>query len=389
MSPSASDLRRVRPSSPIARLLVDAVQQAPLAQDYRWDDIDARELQMAALVHGVAPATYLHLRSSDDVPDELRSRLQTSHRDQLFRHMRVLSDMRPVVSALDDAGVAWVAVKGPVLAETVWPRADMRAYTDVDLVVDRRRFSDVLAALETVGASLVDRNWPFIRDQGRAELSLTLAYGTALDLHWDLVNDIDLRRVFRFPQEEMYERARRIQLEGMAVPTLDPVDTVLHLAYHSVLSGGHRLVWLRDFQLATAAPGMDWDELARRAERYGVRLALDLMIQRTQRVLGPVAPSGFRGRRSLWSGVASVADRLRPVPALPGDNRLSGRIVFQSTRGGSASSLLAGVRDLRKDRSNPVVRQENPLHLDVDDPAARAEYLAAVEGPEPSRARGH
>ncbi len=45
----------VRPTAPVAQLLVDAVQQRPLAGDYDWSQIDPTELQMAALVHGVGP----------------------------------------------------------------------------------------------------------------------------------------------------------------------------------------------------------------------------------------------------------------------------------------------------------------------------------------------
>jgi hypothetical protein len=370
----------VRPTAPIARLLVDAVQQRPLAGDYDWSQIDPTELQMAALVHGVAPSTYLHLRSQPGVPQEVTQRLQTSHRDQLARHLRTLSDLRQAGAALNEAGITWTTVKGPVLAERVWPRPDMRAYTDVDLVVDRRRFDDALAALTASGATMVDQNWPFIRQQMRAELTLMLPYGTPLDLHWDLVCDPDMRRVFRFPHEEMYQRIEHVEIGGTTVPTFDAVDSLLHLAYHMVHSGGHKLVWLKDFQLTAALPGIDWDEVVSRARRYGVELALDLTVQRTERVLGPIAGATARGRRFVWSGVAAAADRLRPVPHLPGAKKLSGRIVFQSTRATSAASAVAALRDVRKDREGAPPGSANPLHEVHEDAQARSEYLAAVQG---------
>ena len=117
---------------PAARVLIDSVQQVP-DQSYPWDRIDPDNLLRAALLHGVAPAVALHLRGRPDVPKELNQRLQGCYRDQLARHLRTLSDLRRASEALRRAGLIWAVVKGPALAERLWPRPDMRLYVDLDL----------------------------------------------------------------------------------------------------------------------------------------------------------------------------------------------------------------------------------------------------------------
>ncbi len=208
-----------------------------------------------------------------------------------------------------------------------------------------------------------------------------LPYGTPLDLHWHLVCDPDMRRVFRFPHEEMYASGSSTSRSAArpcrpSTPSTRCCTSPTTWCTRAVTE----LVWLKDFQLAAALPGIDWDEVVSRARRYGVELALDLTVQRTERVLGPVAAATARGRRFVWSGVAAAADRLRPVPHLPGAKKLSGRIVFQSTRATSAASAVAALRDVRKDREGAPPGSANPLHEVHEDAQARADYLAAVQG---------
>lgn len=371
-----------RDPRPTARLLIDAVQGAP-AQSYPWEEIDLDDALHASLSHGVTPALAVHVRGRADVPGDFAAKLQACYRDQLARHLRTLADLRRLAGILDGAGLRWAVVKGPALAERLWPRPDLRLYVDLDIIVERQRLKDAVELLEGNGVTLVDRNWPFMLERVQGELSMALPYGTPLDLHWHLVNDRGLRKSFAFPMDEILDRAAPTQLGSVVAPVMDPVDTVLHLAYHMVHSGGHRLVWLRDFHLAVSSPDLDWDELTRRAHRYGCSLALALSLRRTERVLCP--PGGYprAPRAGIWGHLAARADSWRPVPQLPGERR-SGRIVFQSTRAGFAASLAAGasaaVGRTHSDDDRPP-GDTNPLHLVRDDARSRHRYFEIVGGP--------
>lgn len=375
--------QRPEPSSdprPAARLLVDAVQQVS-GQRYDWSRIDGDELVRASLQHGVTPALAVHLRGRDDAPAALVDKLQGCYRDQLARHLRTLADLRRLADILNDSGFRWAVMKGPALAEGLWPRPDLRLYVDLDILVERQRLGEAVDVLQASGATLVDRNWPFILARRQGELSLTMPFSTPLDLHWHLVNDAQMRRVFTFPVDEVLGRAAPTQLGKVIAPVMDPVDTVLHLAYHMVHSGGHRLVWLRDFDLALSVPELDWDELYRRAARYGCRQAMAVSVQRTQRVLRPHQPHLLTAPTGIWPRFAAVADRWRPVPKLPHE-RGSGRILFQATRDSLRTSVGELVHDAihRRGFEEPGTPGSNPLHRDVDDPAARQRYFSLVSG---------
>lgn len=367
-----------RDPRPMARVLIDAVQGAP-AQAYPWEQIDPHALLRASLTHGVTPALAVHLRGRDDVPTALTERLQGCYRDQLARHIRTLADLRKLAAILNDAGFTWAVVKGPALAERLWPRPDLRLYVDLDIVIERRRLGDSVALLEASHVKLVDRNWPFILGRVQGELSMALPYGTPLDLHWHLVNDQRLRRTFSFPMDDVLGRSIPTVLGSVEAPVLDPVDTVLHLAYHMVHSGGHRLVWLKDFDLAVSVPELDWTALYARAEQYGCVLALALSLQRTQRVLQPVEGYPAPHRGGAWAQLAAAADRWRPVPQLPGERR-SGRIVFQSTRATvSTSAVAAGFAAAGRSREEDAEPgAPNPLHIVNDDLEARRRYFDMV-----------
>ncbi len=335
-------------------------------------------LHEAAAWHRVGPAVFLALAPvTDDVG--LLGPLEAAYVQQKMRQLRSLADLRAAGAALTAAGVGWALLKGAAVAQR-WPRPDMREYYDLDLLVERRRFATALDALVGAGARLVDRNWPLVRDQVRAELTVQLPFGTGLDLHWDLVNAAPLRRELTFPTEELLARAVPLEVGSTEAPVLDPVDTLLHLGYHTTLSGGYRLLWLMDMASASADQA-DWALVRARARAYGVELPLRLALDRAARVF-PLPAEATRPRRrcATWRAVAAAVDHVVPLPWTPGDRRTA-RIVYQNARSTTARSLAATWRDGLRRRGGPAgtTEEANPLHLDVPDTGARDAYLAVVQ----------
>lgn len=354
------------------------VQQPSIAADLRC--IDPKDLWYAAAWHRITPAIYLLLKDgSTDEHERLIPALRAGYQQQLARHLQTLADLKVVGKALNDAQIRWCVVKGPALT-TIWPRPDMREYGDLDILVDRHRLADTLDVLVASKVRLVDRNWPLIRQQMRGELTLQLPYGTKLDLHWDLVNEASLRTIFTFPNEQMLARTRTVNIGGVPVPTLDPADTLLHLGYHTSLSGAYRLMWLKDLEAATAN-GLDWDLAARRAKLSGVGLPLAISLDRALRVLTFTStPPSRTSDFPVWRGLTRLADRVRPVPWTPGESG-SARILYQNARATSVRSIPPVIRDAV--RRKPEQRDEswtNPLHDDRPDADARESYISLVEG---------
>jgi hypothetical protein len=370
---------------PLARLLLDAVRgDKGDACPPGLRGTPAEDVVAAGRLHRVTPAVERLTRTWPDEPAGWRPALERAKHDQLMRHLRALADVRAVGTVLDDASVPWVAVKGPVLAGAIWPAANMREYFDVDLIVAPHRFEDALGLLEDRGVRLLDRNWPAIRRSGRAELAMITPAGTPLDLHWHVAVPADLRGAFRLDVDAMLERRRTVALGGQQVPTLDPVDTVLHLAFHAAQSGANRLMWLADVRFALEHGRVDVAELERRARASGTWLAVRSVLDRAHRVLGLAADQVPRGPRPPWVRLAGLRDARFPFPGLPGDPALGGNEYSAARRGllDSAGVLvhhhLAARRAGRRHAAG--LDEHRPLQADVPDARARASYFRDVLG---------
>lgn len=342
-----------------------------------WSVHQAATLVEAADAHRIAPALW-RLASVTGAPSAVVDPLRSLYDDQMIRHLTVEADLGWAAGMLDRAGVPWVAIKGPVLSDVLWPRPDMRQYYDLDLLVDRHHFETVIMTLIEGGAQLIDRNWPLIRQQMRAELTLILPYGTSLDLHWHVLNDRDLRRSMYFDAGPLLARAKPVSIGTLVAPTLDPVDTLLTVALHAAHSGATRLLWLKDTERAAAAI-VDWAEVGRRATSTGLNLALTTVVRKAWRVLGTQQQTtGWSLATGVVPALAGLIDHVIPVVRAGGHGR-SGQLLYRSLRRSAWQTGAAAVGELGR---APVVwpdRQGNPLHADVPDAGARTAYFREVE----------
>ncbi len=338
---------------------------------------DLAHVARAADFHGVSGCAYHSLRSlpGGSPPAALERQYHQSLRD----HLRTLADLAHIAPVLDGLGMPWLVFKGPVLAETVYARPDLRSYTDLDVVVPSTALGTVLDALEAAGAALVDRNWRLLEERMFGQVLLSLPHGTPLDLHWHLVHDVILRRRFRVPVADVLARARRLRVGGVVVPVPDPVDSVLFLALHACLAGGHRLVWLKDLEQAVRSVAPFWDDVVSRGRAWDVALPVSVTLGQARRVLGAGVPidvldalAGGRG----WGLIVDAAYRMSPVERGLG-YRSAARMVTRSTRTSVPSSALELARHIAGAVSQPLVRE--PPRVDVDPESPQSSRHAAGE----------
>ncbi|MDX6521681.1 MAG: hypothetical protein QOJ31_441 [Gaiellales bacterium] len=345
---------------------------------------DPRTLGRAAADHGVTNLAYLTMRGLPGLDAELLSLLTTVYHLNLTHHMKVIGDVARLGEALDGHQIPFMVVKGPVLAEVVYPRNDLRAYDDVDLVVPRRRFADAISALIGAECDVLDRNWRRIRREMRGQVHMTARYGTSVDVHWHLLNRGSVRSAFRLEMDELFERARPVSLDGPRVMTLDPIDTLLHLALHAGLSGGAKLSWLKDIERAAAVEPIEWDELVRRARAWGAGEVIAVSFRRSRSLLDAPIPDGvveaLSGNR-VWQTLVRGSERLSP-PERPPNRPTLARAVTRATRAGLAPSVAALVSrlgaDLAEQASRLAGRGGAILSTAEGDESDRLAYLDAV-----------
>ncbi|WP_402467045.1 nucleotidyltransferase family protein [Isoptericola aurantiacus] len=368
--PSGPGRRQVR------RILLDAVRGDREGGTADVEGLDLALLGESAREHRIRPAVHRYLAATAEIPS-----VTAAARRQSMRHLLLLAGLREVGGHLDDAGVRWAVGKGPVAAGHLWPSAAMREYTDLDLYIAPQDFPTAVEALLDSGCVLVDRNWPALLRSGRGELAMRAPRGQMLDLHWSVAVRPELRRAFRIDLDAMLAARRTVEIGGIDVPTFDPVDGALLLAFHACQEGANRLLWLGDVWHAAREPGFDWSELEDRARSFDVYAPVMQVCARVDRVLG----LGEHGRRAVqgltgfWPWIVRQRERRLPGVLLPGDRHGDGRLIA-ATRNGPLSSLAVAVGSgLEVRRIQRRVARNGPegnvLDLDVPDDDARSAYL--------------
>ena len=327
-------------------------------------------------------ATVVEVLVHQDVA--LPASLRSSRFAAAATHLAAAVELRGLAGILGDAGVRWLVLKGPVLAQVVYLRPGARTYDDVDVLVHPDDLAEAVTALEADGYVVLDRNWALVARTARGEISVESPSGMTIDLHWHPVNDARVRASLQVDVCAMVDRRIVVDVDGLTVPTLDRPDTVLYVALHGCLAGGHELKWLLDLQQAVRWAGVDAETLRTRSGAHGVTQNLAVMARRAARYVDPSLTelADALGPVTGWAKVCrKVSDRAAPVGITAGVR--SGRTVISSTRSSSARSARALVRvlvDSRRRRLRPPAQRVgvDTLHRAAGTEADRDRWFAAA-----------
>ena len=336
-------------------------------------------LPEAAAMHRVSGTVLRGLDGIPGIPDEVRTALAARRDQSAMNHLLIVGALSQIGRRFDEAGLSWVAMKGPVVAALLYASAGDRTYGDLDLLVDRRDFPKAVQVLEDLGYAHDIHNWALAEQMLAGQVGLATAT-VHVDLHWHLHYSEEDRRPFAFPIEAMIERGRRVAVSGVDTPTLDPIDTLLTLAFHAARSDGHRLMWFKDVERSVVVDRPDFDELVQRARAYRCGGPVGLILNRARYLLDTPIPVDVvlaLMPRSLRI-VDDLATRVENPLQLHERTTVT-RWLTRSVRASVASSMFAvpqrATRSLRRGLFPPPPNE-------TDAPDEKAAYLAAVVGSE-------
>ena len=214
------------------------------------------------------------------------------------------------------AGVRHAILKGPAVA-IAYEDSD-REFVDLDILVDPEQMSVAIAALEEHGAWVLgELPWP--RPDGVGELAVGLERGVTVDLHADLIQHADVRRAFRLPAQPLLARVTSACVIGRQLPVLDPEDNLIHVAMHTMIAGGDRLVWLMDLDALVHQGRMQLATLVDRARDARAALVVGVMLERAADVLGAPVPRhvlrALQRRGAVWALLLRSFEHWRPTAA--------------------------------------------------------------------------
>ena len=259
------------------RALGQSRPSPPPAVDLDWPAvIDAADVEdvLPALAHALAAAGWV------GVPPSARRRLAEGLADCRARHLLMTRELACVLHRCAADGIDVIVLKGPVLAERVYPDPALRPFSDLDLLVrpaDRFRMDTVLQDLGH--RRIADaHSWEFDVAYDGATLYETSG-SVRIDLHWALLTEP--RFVWNAETTEIWARSAAITVAGERARGLAREDLVLYLAIH--LAVHHTLTgWLRYWDVALLlereGDALDWEAVLSRATRWRVRTALAFVL---------------------------------------------------------------------------------------------------------------
>jgi hypothetical protein len=236
-----------------------------------------------------------------------------------IHNLRVWGYALPVLEKLSEARIPVIILKGLPQIEDLYGGPGARRTADVDVLVPARYAAEALAVLAGAGWHPRDAatlQW-LITSQGDSAAasrpwhmqSPPNPITCSIDLHFD--------HMPRTPKPTLdpgvWERAVRLQRDGVEFLVLNQEDQLLFLCYHFV-TDRLPLHKLQDIELLLGRSAeMDWDRIARRAHQTGVTIAVYLTCRMAARhATGPV-PDDWRrvtpAARLRTSVLAAVLDR--------------------------------------------------------------------------------
>jgi putative nucleotidyltransferase-like protein len=332
-------------------------------------------LPAAAGLHRVCGTVLLGLEGVAGIRDHVRAELTAQRNHSSLHHLLVIGALNQISRAFDESGLSWVVMKGPVVAGLFYPGVGDRTYGDLDLLLDRRDFPEGMRLLEELGYQHSVHNWALAEEMLAGQVGMTSPV-VSLDLHWHLHYSHEDRRPFALDPEAMVERSRRVVVSGASVPTLDPVDTLLTLAFHAARSDGHRLVWMKDVERSVAVDEPDLDELVRRCRSARCGPPVGLILARASRLLHADIPDEII--RAITPTSLRAADRVASSlghPVQLHERGTAARVYTRSVRSTAAATLFAV-----PERGARVVRRflRPPRQNESDNSDEKASYLQAV-----------
>jgi hypothetical protein len=275
--------------------------------------------------HGLLPIVAACFDSCGiPAPDSVYERLGSALRQNAKRVLVMTEELTRLLGLLEAAGVPVLAIKGPVIANTLYADPAYRFFTDLDLLVPPARVPDARRILFRAGYE-PSRS---VREQSIfqfTELSLeNPRTGVHVDLHWELTPKDWIASM----PPGLWDRTRTVLVGGSAIPTLGEADTFLHLCVHGGKHGWTSLNWLVDLcSQILKSPGI----AERSLELVNPRSEVAAMVRfglAASAVVASEVVQAAGGPDSLAKRV--VHERLSGVPH---DETSLSRLRFQSTLG--------------------------------------------------------
>lgn len=243
-------------------------------RDLISQDMDADRLIDLADREGLTCLLYKNLEKSgllESLSPHQRERLRSSYYRTAGFNLKLIHDLKEVLALVGREHIRVVLLQGMDLLHHLYDDIGLRPLTDIDIWVLEKDSPSFTGILSRQGY-LRDSIYPNTFRKG----------STTFDLHTHLLwaDRIEARKLLlKGGEKDIYQKARRVDIEGQTALILGPYDQVLYLSLHALKHHMTRLIWLVDIKsLLADLSRQGWEELIQRARDLGQEKTLSYIL---------------------------------------------------------------------------------------------------------------
>jgi hypothetical protein len=256
-----------------------------------------REIGAQALDHRIPALAYRRLTAGPaaaSMPEAIASSLREAYALSALRNARLFRETAFAVSALSEAGIPTLLLKGLHLASEVYEEPALRSMADLDLMVPLPQLAEAERVLLNRGYGSRPRRDVAAQARRLHHLAwLEHPTGEIIELHHTIEAPTS---PFRIESETLWAGARQIQIEDVAAYVLSDEHLLLHLCLHLSYHHGFRRAPLKGLvDLATlleaAGARFRWSEVVTCSRAWGTDRFVYSTLKLARQVLGAPVPS--------------------------------------------------------------------------------------------------
>jgi hypothetical protein len=283
------------------------------------DAADWPVLLEAAEFHGLVPLLYwlIGRGASPIAPRDIARRLHQDYLDAARRSLFLTASLKQLLSRFAAARIPVIPLKGPALAESLYPDPALRSSFDLDLLIRPADFGASQALLSREGYALA----PYLARLSQPTLfgldcvaSFSHQNGLRVELHWRTTTD---DYPFRFDAEVLWRSQQLARLAGQEIAVLAPECLLLYLCVHGTKHAWSRLHWLGDLA-RLVDKGVGWNAVLRLTLETQCERPVFVGLLLAHELLGSCVPDEIieraRADRVILSAVRETEERLRRLP---------------------------------------------------------------------------
>lgn len=222
-------------------------------------------------------------------------------------------------AAFDEAGLDWLALKGPALSQQIYGDPGWRTARDLDVLVPGDQVARAVAVAETLGWQAPDAWQAVMNLTGKIDLELEASETSQplLEIHNALgpaYAGLDFGAVRQIA-------TATASIGGQRVPTLSTEDTIIYVAWHGAKHLWARMNWLLDLAGLLARGDYDPTKLIARARQVGAERSLrggEILSRRLLRAPVPVFPAASASTQRAAERIAMWGEQRIALGPQPG-----------------------------------------------------------------------